>query len=387
MKIQLKELFLLHFLNDGVRTTFILLLPFIAIDLSLSLTQVGFLGSSQPLIAALLALPTGFIMGKFKEFQVILLLLFVYSLAAMGVSLAPNVVILVCTYLLASLGFGMFHTVGFSLTAKSSNTTDVGRNMGNFTAVGDIGRIIIPTAAVFISSYIGWRTTMVIIGLIGLLLFFVFRLTIKPKITESSSAVFQTYKEFLKDVITMFKQKHALSIIIAAIIDTLASSPIYVFLPFLLLKKGESPVELTITMGGFFVGSLIGKTLLGRGVDRFGNKAIFIFSEVCMAISILFIAHSNQIILILLLATLLGGFTKGTSPVIQTMFSQLSHRDHYHKVFAVSELVIGLASMLTIMAMGIIADKAGILWIFYLTAALAILATLPIYALSKTKKV
>ncbi len=388
MKMQLKELFLLHFLNDGVRTSFIILLPFIAKDLSLSLTQVGFLGSSQALIAALLALPTGFLMGKFKGFHMILLLLIVYSLAAMGVSLAPNVFILICTYLLASLGFAMFHTVGFSLTAKSSTPGDVGRNMGNFTAIGDIGRITIPTAAVLISSFIGWRTTMVIIGAVGILLFFVFRLTIRSKdIYFSPNINFQNYKEFFSDIITVFRQKHAISITIVAILDSLASSPIFVYLPFLLVKKGETPFELSIVMGSFFVGSLVGKMLLGRAVDKFGNVAVFIISEICMAISIIFIAYSNQLLLILFFAIMLGVFTKGTSPVIQTMFSQISHKDHYHKVFAVSELVIGLSAVIAIVIMGNIADKVGIMWIFYLTASLAILATLPIYAFSRTKMI
>ena len=386
MKMQLKELLLLHFLNDGVRTSFIILLPFIAKDLSLSLTQVGFLGSSQALIAALLALPTGFIMGRFKGFHMILLLLIVYSFGAMGASIAPNVFILICTYLLASFGFGMFHTVGFSLTAKSSTPANVGRNMGNFTAIGDIGRVTIPPAAVLISSFIGWRTTMVIIGAIGILLFFLFRLTIKSKEIYSSSNVnFQNYKELFNDIITVFRKKHAISITIVAIIDSLASSPIFVYLPFLLVKKGETPYELSIAMGSFFVGSLVGKTLLGRSVDKFGNVAVFIISELCMAVSILFIAHSNQFLLILFFAIMLGVFTKGTSPVVQTMFSQLSHKNHYHKVFAVSELVIGLSGVLAIVVMGIIADKAGIMWIFYLTAGLAVLAILPIYAFSKTK--
>lgn len=378
---------MLHFLNDGVRTAFIILLPFVAKDLSLSLTQVGFLGSSQPLIAALLALPTGFLMGKFKGFQMILLLLCVYSLAALGVSLAPNVLILIFSYLVASLGFGMFHTVGFSLTAKSSNPTEVGRNMGTFTAVGDIGRVIIPTLAIFISSLIGWRTTMVAIGAVGIFLFVIFRLKIGSKdIHPDMQTNFQNYKDFFKDIAVLFRQKHAFSIAITAIIDSLASSPIYVYLPFLLIKKGAVPLELSIVMGSFFVGSLVGKSLLGRCVDKFGTKAVFIVSEFSMAISILLIAYFNQFLLLLVFAAFLGAFTKGTSPVVYSMFAQLSHKDHYHKVFAVSELVTGLAAVLVIIAMGGIADKIGISWIFYLTAILAVLATIPIFALSKIKR-
>src|SRR5258708_107323 len=157
MKPSVKELFILHFLNDGVRTTFVILLPFMAKDISLSLSQVGFLGSSQSLIAALIALPTGFIMGKFEGFRLIFMLLLIYSLGALGISFSFNLPLLFLTYYFAALGFGMFHTVGFALTAKNSDSSNLGRNMGDFTAIGDIGRVALPPLAVLLSSFIGWR--------------------------------------------------------------------------------------------------------------------------------------------------------------------------------------------------------------------------------------
>lgn len=389
MNIRLKELLTLHFLNDGVRTTFVILLPFISKDLSLSIAQVGFLGSSQPLIAALLALPTGFIIGKFGRLRIILTLLLIYSIGTIGVSFSFDLITLLCTYLIAALGFGMFHTVGFVSVAKNSKPTDVGRNMANFASIGDIGRIAIPPLAIFVASFMGWRLTMISIGTIGLLLFFIFRLLNPKKDKDQINAQTnssQNHKEFLTDIIKIFKQEQGKYITVAAIIDSLASSPVYVYLPFLLINKGMNPAELSLVMGSFFIGSLAGKSLLGRSVDKIGNLKVFIISEICMAISLLFIVLATQFFLLILLGILLGIFTKGTSPVIQTMFSKLTDKTHYHKVFAVSEMVIGLAGVLTIVAMGTIADRTNINIIFYISAVLAILAALPIYSFSKRIK-
>lgn len=387
MKTSLKELFLLHFLNDGVRTAIITLLPFMAKDISLSLAQVGFLGSSQSLIGALIALPTGFIMGRFGRFRILFLLLLIYSLGAIGIALSYTLPVLLCAFYFGALGFGMFHTVGFALTAKNSDSSNIGNTMGNFTSIGEIGRVTIPPFALFTTSIIGWRMAIGVLGIGGVLLFFVLQL-LKPQ-KESNQAhsqeTPQTHKDFVKDIIIIFKQKSARAVTIAAIIDGLASSPIYVYLPFLLVSYGLTAGTLSIAMGGFFIGSLIGKSLLGRAVHFLGNKKIFIISEICMALSLIVIAQTTQYFFLLLFALLLGMFTKGTSPVVQTMFSALSDKEHYHKVFAVSELAIGLSAVVTIIMMGAIADKAGLKMIFYLSACLATCATVPIYPLSKSK--
>lgn len=381
MKNQLKELLILHFLNDGIRTTIIVLLPLIATDLSLSLAQVGFLGSSQPLLGALLALPTGFILGKFGGYKVILSLLLIYSIGVLGAAFAFNAPILFFTYLLAAVGFAMFHPAGFALTARVSENHNVGRNMSNFTAVGEIGRVALPPIALFIAAIIGWRITIGVIGAIGIILFLIAKLYFPQKdvyTLNTNKNTPENHKQFLKHAFSLFKNKKAARICIAAILDSIASSPIYVFLPFLLISKGSNPFQLSIAMGGFFVGSLIGKSLLGRYSDKLGQSKIFIFSEIIMAILLVLSTLFNEFLLLVLFSVLLGAFTKGTSPVVQSLFSKLTDKDHYHKVFAVSELLIAVASVSSIALLGIVADKSGVAFIFYICSAFAILASLPI---------
>ncbi len=282
----------------------------------------------------------------------------------------------------------MFHTVGFVLTAKNSTPENVGRNMGNFTAIGEIGRVSLPPLALLATSLIGWRMTIGITGTIGIFIFLVAQFFTPPKNThvlaeENKSS--QNHKEFITDIALVFRNKHAAGITLTAIIDTFASSPLNVYLPFLLLAKGMTPAQMGLAMAVFFIGSLLGKWLLGLSVDRLGNRKVFIISEFCMALALLFISQSTEHMLLFLFALILGIFAKGTSPVVQTLFSTLTEKDHYHKVFAFSELVIQLSAAFTITLFGAIADKTGIAIVFYISALLAIIATIPIFSVSKIK--
>lgn len=384
---ELKELWILHILNDGVRSTFVVMLPFIARDLSINLSNVGFLGSSQPLFGAILALPAGFLASKLGGFRILTFLLLIYSLGALSTSFSPNLLFIYLSFFLGAAGFGMFHTVGFSLVAKSSEKGNVGKNMGNFTAVGDLGRVAIPTIAVFLVSLIGWRLTFALLSLVGLTAFLVFSLLkIKKdeyKLNEAENLK-ESPRQFFTHILRLLQERKVLFTLLAAILDTLASTPVFLFLPFLILSKGITITQYGIITGVFFAGSLFGKFMLGRGVDKLGNIKIFIISEIMMAIGLLLLTFFSNFFIVLMLSFLIGSFTRGTIAVVQSMISQVSHKLHYDKLYGVSETLIHLFSFIIIILMGVLADKFGVTFVFYACSALAILAIFPALFLRKT---
>lgn len=382
----LYALFSLHFLNDGVRTGIVALLPFVSKDLHLNFTEVGFLGSSQGVLTSILAFPAGFLAGRIGGYKLILLSLLIYSIGTLGIGVSPNIVLLIITFYIAAAGFGMFHVVGFSLVSRISEKTNIGKNLGNFTAVGDIGRILIPTIAIFAIPIFGWRITYISTAILCLLVFGllqIFRQRSKQIILQEHKAK-ETHHEWIKQVFFILKQKKLLLILTAGVMDGLAGSPIYIFLPFLLLHKGISIAMLGVFTGTYFAGSLFGKSVLGRGADKFGNAKVFVIAELLMALCLILLAFSQQIILLLSLAFVLGLFTRGTTPVVTTLFSEVTHSNHYEKVFAISEAFLGITAALAPTTMGIIADKGGITFVFYIAALLAFLASIPIVLLIKS---
>lgn len=388
MERDLKELTILHFLNDGIRTTFVAVLPFVAKELSLNYKYVGFLSSSQSLFMTILAIPAGFVAASFGGFKTLILVLLFYSSGAILLGLSPNIYILTLAYFMGAVGFGMFHTIGFALVAKSSKHTNIGKNMANFTVIGDMGRIAVPPVVVLAASIYGWRISMLILGAIGLLTFGAFKLFGPKKDRKDLKEVIEkkeNYRDFVKNTLLLFKIRKLQFLSIAAMIDAFASSPIFIFLPFILLSKGITTAQFGIITGIYFMGSLIGRKFLGIAVDKYGGAAVFTFSEIAMAILLIILISTNYLYLIAVLCFVIGSFTRGTSPIIQSMFSHLVEPNLYHKVYAASEICVGGAAATALLLTGVVAYYFGSTSVYYISACLAVMATIPIFFLKKTK--
>jgi len=383
MNMILIILYVLHFFNDGIRTVFLSLLPFIAKELHLSFTQVGFLGASLGAIAAIFSIPAGYLALQIGGFRILFFALLIYSFGAIGLGFAPNFIVIAVLFYSASVGFGVFHTIANILVARSIDKAQLGRRMGDFAALGDTGRVLMPIAAIFIVSHFGWREAFFAVAGLGLIVYlFRWILPLKEHIvhvkTKKSNV---SYGEWLRELPFFFRQRKLLLVIAAGMIDNLASNPIFVFLPFLLLGRGFSTGMLGIFIAAFFIGSLFGKFFFGRGVDIFGSRKVFIGAELSMAITLLVLTVSYNFFLLLGISLLLGAFTRGTLPVISTLFAKVVHEDHYEKVFAISETMSGIGITIAPIIAGLIADTFGVVVFFYCAAFFAVAATLPIFAL------
>src|SRR5882672_6539026 len=121
------SLHILHILNDGFNASFLLLLPFIAKDLVLNLTQVGFLGTLFNSMSIVLALPAGYIAKKVGGMKTLNLALFVYAVGFLATGFIPSYLWLFVTFMMASIGFGVFHPISFALIAKWSSKETRGK--------------------------------------------------------------------------------------------------------------------------------------------------------------------------------------------------------------------------------------------------------------------
>lgn len=381
----LRNLNTIHMLNDGFVTALPLLLPFIAADFGMNLTQVGFLGSLQGALMVFLALPSAYVAIKIGSFRTIGIVFALYGIGYIATGISPSLLFVTLSFLVASLGFGTFHPVAFALVAKLADKSERGRLMANFTAVGDIGRIFFASATPFVATYIGWRTTSVASGFIALGVFVAIFLLFKKRVGDTISA--QKSKVSIAQIV---KNKHFLMVNAAGILDTTASHSLFLFIPFLLLYRGLDIAFIGIFSALFFVGNFSGKTILGRLVDHYGSKRVFIASEIGMAITIVLLANTASFIAIGIFATVLGAFTKGTAPVVQTMVSESVSKHHekddkvFSKAFGLRGIVSGVAVAISPLLLGAIADQTSIIWAFNVSAVIALLATIPAAFIKKS---
>lgn len=375
---------LLHILNDGYLASFLLLLPFIAISQNLDLAEVGFFGTILNSASVLLAMPAGYIAAKIGGLKTLIFALIFYGLSLLGCGMLGNFYLIVATYALGGIGFGLFHPIAFALIAKWSPKATRGKAMGNFTAIGDVGRIAITTALSFVVVAIGWQQTAILYAFIALIIGSVFYYFIVNKnetiSVKETSVTSMTMRQIVKN-------KRFILAVITGALDAFASASLFVFLPFLLIKRGIDPALLGAFTATFFIGNLFGKTLLGRFVDKFGNAQVLIASELIMALFIMLLSNATVPFAIIVCSIILGAFTKGTTPVIQTMVSDSAeHHGNFEKAFGFSTTITNIALTIAPLALGIASDHFGILNAFNIMAAVALLATAPAIWFGLSKK-
>lgn len=368
-------IYLFHILNDGSKSSFLLLLPYITNDLHLTLTQAGFLATLLNLLGIMLALPAGYIATKFGGLKTLVIALFFYGLGFLGISLSPTYLWLFPLFILAGVGFGLFHPIGLALVARLAEKTERGKQMGNFTAVGDLGRIGIAAVLTFIVVFLGWRTTSLFYAVIVLGIATFFSLFFLPK---HEHFVAKGKKSVELKLLTIIRHKQFLFATLSFFCDNFASTSLFIFLPFLLLAKDINPALLGSFVALYFIGNFAGKTILGRFVDIFGAARVFIISEFLMAFFIFLLATTAFFPMIIICSLVLGIFAKGTSPVLHTMISESAeHHGNFEKSFGANQLTGTIANTITPVILGFVSDKLGITSAFYLMAGFALLAIIP----------
>lgn len=192
-----------------------------------------------------------------------------------------------------------------------------------------------------------------------------------------------------KPLLSYLRNSHFMAISIASALDAFASSPFFLFLPFLLLHKGVNPVFLGPFTAIYLLGNFTGKTLLGRVSDMLGSTKTFIFSEIANVIFIFLLLLPLHQFVIIIISFLLGTLTKGTSPVIATLITEsMNLDDNYQQAFAVNTFILNIATIISPFILGILSNTYSLNVAFYVMALTTFLAIFPVigYATIKERK-
>ncbi len=145
----------LHIMNDGFRASLMLFLPFIAKDLMISMTKVGLLGTAMNMLEIVLAIPAAAIAAKVGGLRLLIVTILFYTLGFFLTSISTSYLLVIVAFIVAGVSFGMFHPVAFSVVSTMFAKDERGRQLGNFTALGDLGRVGIASVVTFIITIIG----------------------------------------------------------------------------------------------------------------------------------------------------------------------------------------------------------------------------------------
>ena len=367
------QLGFLHVLNDGWFASLPLLLPFIQGELGIDFAQVGLLSSLLSLAGVALALPAASIARKAGGLRTLVAGALLYSLAFVAVGLSSGFPSLVLSFGLASVGFGLFHPVGFAMVAHSSGPGELGRRMGGFTAVGDIGRVGVAACVTLLVALSGWRRTALAYGCVPAVLALGLYAASRGSPARSGPEEAGVKARGLR------RNRRFLLATASGFIDALASSSLFVFIPFLFIHRGASTALLGSLSGAFFVGNMLGKVVLGRIADRLGSRKVFVLSELLMAGLLVALGAAKSLPALGVVSVLLGAVTKGTVPVLNTIIAaSVPDRRLFDKAFGAGAFANGVAAVAAPLLFGWVIDERGIVAVFGVCAAFAVAAVVPV---------
>ncbi len=374
-----------HFLDDGFADSIYLLLPFIAIELHLSFSQVGMLKGIFSGTMSFFQLPMSFLGEKVGELNVI----------------AGGMVGLTCGFLLLSMSFSFLtivfslifakgtaagqHPLGSSILSRVFETSGRRTAMGTYNFSGDVGKICIPFLMTIAINLWGWRHTVSLMAILGGIaictVFFGWaaKQRTEPPLPYASRITRQGSRDW-----GIHDRKSFSALVTIGIIDLSVRSTLLTFLPFLLLRKGIPSTELGYALTLLFAGGAAGKFICGVLAGRLGIIPMVVGTEALTGAGILALLWASPPIMWLILP-LVGIMLNGTSSVLYATVAEIISPAGRSRGYGLYYAITQGSGALSPMIYGFITDAHGISFTV-ICIALTAFVTIPLSKfLSKNK--
>ena len=309
-----------HIWSDLFFVIIVPLLPLIQSDpdLLLSYTEAGVFKSVYAASSVVLQIPAGYLATKFGEFWLLIFGNVWVGIGLIGMALTSGYFLLLLLALVAGFGGGTQHPLATSLVSKAYDSNGRSTAVGFVNFAGDIGKLLAPLLSLLCVARFGWRGTLRIVGLFGLVNMVVLA-TIRPWIKIGGDV-----RNEFQDVNIDKREKTDLAsfgtIGSIGFIDSGIRSAALAFLPFILKDKGLVDNQIFIMLTFLLAGGALGKFLCGWLDDRYGSMFLIWATKFITAVLLVYTLFVPSALLIPLMFVL-GIGLNGTSSVLYSLVS------------------------------------------------------------------
>jgi MFS family permease len=359
---------LLHLTNDAAFAILYPLLPIIAVELSLSYTEVGLVKAVFSGASSALQLPVGLLAERFGLYRVLVLGNAWVGAGLLVMALAGGYLALLAAALLAGLGGNAQHPLAAALVSRSVPVGRVSRALGTLNFIGDLGKLIGPLLVGGLAPLLGWRPVLAGIGAWTLLLsltLLVDRMTVPLATSPPAAGAALDRRPAARGFAWL---------LVAGALDNATRGAALTFLPFLVQERGLAPELTSLLFGLLFAAGAAGKFACGWLGDRWGAAVLIVVTELVTAACLLGFLVTAPLAA-LPLALLFGFMLNGTSSPLTAAVAQLVAPERRAWAYGAYFTVTLVSSALAPFVYGLLADRAGLTVVFValagLTAAIA----------------
>ncbi|TMJ65523.1 MAG: MFS transporter [Alphaproteobacteria bacterium] len=362
-------------MHDGIADAFYVLLPIWAQAFGLSYVQVGTLRMAYSTAMAFLQLPAGMLAERVGERTLLaggsMLAGVAFALLATSQSYAA----LGALILLAGTGSAVQHPIASTLISRAYAVASRRAALGVYNFVGDVGKMVVAAAMGLGIVAIGWRSSVVLYGLIVVGVGLVTLVALASLAVGGPRAPRKAAPA--PDVGWGFTNPTGFALLGAIqLIDSACRTGFLTFFPFLLIAKGASVASIGFGLSLVFVGGAAGKLVCGLIAERVGILRTVILTELATGalIAAVVVAPLGWAMVLLMPV---GVALNGTSSVLYGTVAEFVRDDRQSRSYGLFYTLGSAAGATAPFVFGIVSDFAGVPTALMLVAALAV-TTVPI---------
>jgi MFS transporter, FSR family, fosmidomycin resistance protein len=359
---------------------FVVMLPYFAADLGLSLTQVGILIGLRSVTSTLINLPGGMIVDLIGKRGLVMGCAIAWAgVPYLFLGLTTNFVIIATLMGIVGVGNLLYHPAALSSLSELYPS-----RRGFATAMHQLGAsfgdTIGPLAAGLALTYTSWREITLLNVVPGLVMSLVFYLAMRNVSLRSVNvAERRTVRDYLEGARALFMDPNMLKIALLGGARAMTQAGLSTFLPIYLASVAGLSAALIGTYMAVVQGAgIISGPLSGGLSDRIGRRPLIAAGMVSSSVLLILLMVLRVEWLFVLVLALIGFFLYSTSPVLNAWALDIAPAHlggtSIGILFASQALLGGIAPVLG----GFIADQYGIETTFYFIALTVLVANVMI---------
>ena len=320
--------------SHAVNHIYELMIPVVspAITAEYGLANAGILLWSFVLSYSLLPAVSGYLSRYFGRKKPLVIGFVITSFSLIAAGLVDNFALLIVLFFIAGIGGSMYHPFGSPILAETYSTS-TGRTLGLHQTGGALGGFIGPMVTGVLALVFGWRSTIILLAVPGVILAATLWYSINPERDHVQAPQPRKNQSGIAD---LKKYTPSIIFIIAAFIYILGLRGTDVFAGLYFgTGRGMGIAQASFLFSMLKAAGLFSAPICGELSDRYGRKRVLIILVVIESLSLLAITFSPSIILPL--PCLLFGFASfGMLAVGEALLAEITPEKDRPTIFGIN---------------------------------------------------
>ena len=370
-----------HALTHWYPSTFYLLLPIIGKELGLSYSQIGLIMTCQFIAGAIANVPGGIIVDTVGRKGVLMALsLFWVGFPYLLMGFAHGYLMLLACVALVGFGNSLWHPTAIPTLARRYPERK-GLVLSLHGMGGNVGDALAPLAVGSLLAVLSWREVVILNvmpGLVMSLLILVFlgtlRVGSKAKPGAAEGQV-QSLGDYFRGVPALFRNRSLVLLTTSGAFRSMTQNTLLTFLPvYLAYEMHFSPLWVGAAMFALQAAGFAASPVAGHLSDRMGRRSIMMTSMIMTGVVLAFMTFAGNSQAFIVLVAVLGFFLYAIRPVLQAWLLETTPKNMGGTSIGILFGAQSLGSSIAPLVAGMIADRYGLLSVFWFLAVTIIVA-------------